>query len=69
MSTTNQIEQTEQIKKGIIDWLTTVAIAAIAISLTQIIHEGTHALTCLITGGDLQEFSALHAACQANSAT
>ncbi|KAA3647196.1 MAG: hypothetical protein DWQ07_06765 [Chloroflexi bacterium] len=50
-----------------VDWLTTLAIAAVAIALTQIIHEGTHALTCVAVGGDLKEFSALHVACESNS--
>ncbi len=44
----------------VIDWLTTIAIAAIAICITQIIHEGLHLLTCLAVGAELQEFSALH---------
>jgi hypothetical protein len=47
-----------------IDWLTVIAIAAIAISLTQFIHEGMHALTCLVSGAELEEFSALHVSCR-----
>ena len=50
--------------KAIIDWLTTVAIAAIAISLTIAFHEGIHALACFVVGGDLQEYSALHVSCE-----
>jgi hypothetical protein len=46
-----------------VDWLTTIAIATIAISLTIAFHEGIHAVTCLITGSDLQEYSALHVSC------
>ncbi len=46
-----------------IDGLTTMAIAAVAIVLTQTLHEGTHALTCVVVGADLMEFSALHVSC------
>ena len=42
---------------------TLVAISAIAISLTVGLHEGVHALTCVVVGGNLQEFSALHVLC------
>jgi len=42
---------------------TLIAISAIAISLTVGLHEGMHALTCVIVGGNLQEFSALHVLC------
>lgn len=49
--------------KPIVDWLTVIAIAAIAISLNVSLHEGVHALTCLATGGELQEYSALHVSC------
>lgn len=49
--------------KAIIDWPTTIAIAAVAVSLTIAFHEGIHALTCVIFGGDLQEYSALHVSC------
>lgn len=50
-------------RKTAVDWLTTMAIAAIAVSLTVAFHEGIHALSCVVLGGDLQEFSALHVAC------
>jgi len=32
-------------RKPVVDWLTVVAIAAMAISLTVASHEGVHALT------------------------
>jgi hypothetical protein len=51
----------------IVDWLTVVAIAAIAISINVGFHEGVHALTCVAAGGDLQEYSALYAECQSSS--
>lgn len=47
----------------VVDWLTVVAIAAIAISLNVAFHEGVHALTCLAVGGRLQEYSALYESC------
>ena len=53
--------------KRVIDWLTTMAIAAVAISCTQIIHEGLHAVTCIFVGADLQEFSSLHVSCQSGT--
>jgi hypothetical protein len=54
-------------RKPVFDWLTAVAIAAIAISLTVAFHEGIHAITCVTVGGNLQEYSALYATC--NSST
>ena len=51
------------VRKPIVDWLTVVAIAAIAISLNVAFHEGVHALTCLAVGGHLQEYSALYESC------
>lgn len=45
------------------DWLTIIAIATIAISLTVAFHEGVHALSCVVLGGDLSEYSALHVNC------
>ena len=51
------------VRKTVVDWLTVVAIAAIAISLTIAFHEGIHALTCLAVGGDLLEYSALYESC------
>ena len=55
--------QPVSIQKPVVDWVTVVAIAAIAISITVSFHEGVHALTCLVVGGHLQEYSALHASC------
>ncbi len=45
-----------------IDWLTTIAISATAVSLEIAFHEGVHAVTCLF-GGTLLELSALHVDC------
>ncbi len=56
-------------RKPAADWLTVAAIAAIAISLNVAFHEGVHALTCLITGGDLQIYSALAVLCETTTAT
>jgi hypothetical protein len=49
--------------KPVVDWVTVVAIAAIAISFNVAFHEGVHALTCRAIGGDLQEYSALYESC------
>ena len=49
--------------KPSVDWLTVVAIAAIAISLTVASHEGVHAITCLAVGSSLEEYSALYVEC------
>ena len=35
-------------------------------TLTTTIHEGTHAMVCLLLGGELKEFSALHVLCHAD---
>ena len=43
--------------------VTILAIAAIASSLTTFFHEGVHALSCPLVGGQLKEFSALHVDC------
>jgi hypothetical protein len=51
------------VRKPVVDGLTVVAIAAIAISFTVALHEGVHAITCLVVGGDLQEYSALYESC------
>lgn len=53
----------DQQTKAKVDWLTTVAIAAIAISIVVAFHEGVHALTCVAGGGQLLEYSALHVEC------
>jgi hypothetical protein len=50
-----------------VDWITVVAIAAIAISLNVAVHEGIHALTCLVVGGQLQEYSALYVSCDSHT--
>ncbi len=55
-------------RRPVVDWLTTMAIAAVAVSLTIGLHEGVHALTCVLVGGDLQELSALHVVCEAGGA-
>ena len=52
---------------AVVDWLTVVAISAIAISLNVALHEGAHALACLATGGRLEEFSALYVSCASRS--
>jgi hypothetical protein len=53
--------------KPVVDWLTVVAIAAIAISFNVAFHEGVHALTCVAVGGNLQEYSALYESCDSPS--
>ena len=55
--------QTSSSSKITIDWLTVIAIAAIAVSLTIAFHEGIHTLSCMVVGGDVLEYSALHADC------
>jgi hypothetical protein len=57
------MSQTDSVRRPVVDWLTVVAIAAIAISLNVALHEGVHALTCLAVGGHLQEYSALYESC------
>ncbi|MEA3440664.1 MAG: hypothetical protein U9R58_10310 [Chloroflexota bacterium] len=57
------MSQTSSVRKPVVDWLTVVAIAAIAISFTVAFHEGVHAITCLAVGGNLQEYSALYESC------
>ncbi len=66
-SVMTQVPQAAQAETAV-DWLTTMAIAAVAIGLTQVIHEGLHALTCTAVGAKLQEFSALHVSCQSETA-
>jgi len=55
--------QAVSVRKPVVDWLTVVAIAEIAISFNVAFHEGVHALTCLAVGGHLQEYSALYESC------
>lgn len=57
------MSQANTVRKPVIDWLTVVGIAALAITFTVIFHEGVHALACLVTGGDLQG-AALYASCE-----
>ncbi len=49
------------------DWLTIVAIAVIAAIFTIWFHESTHAITCLLTGGSVKEYSALYVLCETAS--
>ena len=57
------------VREPVVDRLTVVAIAAIAISLTVGLHEGVHALTCVVVGGDLLEYSALYESCGSTNTT
>ena len=57
------MSETVRVRKPVVDLLTVVAIAAIAISFTVAFHEGVHALTCIVVGGNLQEYSALYESC------
>jgi hypothetical protein len=57
------MSSTPALRSAHADWLTVVAIAAIASSVNTGFHEGVHALTCLAVGGDLREYSALHVLC------
>ena len=52
-----------------VDWLTVVAIGAIAISFNVAFHEGVHALTCLTVGSHLKEYSALYVSCESQTLT
>jgi hypothetical protein len=63
------VSQTGTARKPVVDALTVVAIAAIAISLNVAFHEGVHALTCLAVGGRLEAYSALYASCDSATAT
>jgi hypothetical protein len=56
-------------RRPVVDALTVVAIAAIAISLNVAFHEGVHALTCVAVGGRLQAYSALYADCDSPTVT
>ncbi|HEX7070430.1 MAG TPA: hypothetical protein VF190_06480 [Rhodothermales bacterium] len=60
-----QIAQPASITRPAVDALTTVAIASVAISLVQILHEGTHAAACVAVGAGIREMSALHVSCHA----
>jgi hypothetical protein len=63
------MSEATSVHKPVVDWLTVVAIAAIAISFNVAFHEGVHALTCLAVGGDLQEYSALYETCDSPTAS
>jgi len=54
------------VRKPVIDWLTVVGIAALAISFTVAFHEGVHVLACFAVGGDLQG-AALYASCESTT--
>ncbi len=49
------------------DWVTLFALAALAAALNVGLHEGAHAVTCLLTGGTMVEFSALHVSCDSTT--
>ena len=51
-------------RKAVVDLLTTIAIAAIAVIATGLFHEGIHAVSCVVLSGGLQEYSSLHVACE-----
>jgi hypothetical protein len=53
------------VRRSTVHLWTTIAIAALAASLTVGLHEGVHALTCLAVGGELHEYSAHHVDCTA----
>jgi hypothetical protein len=61
------MSESASVRKPVMDWLTVVAIAAIAISLNVAFHEGVHALTCIAVGSHLQEYSALYVSCDSPS--
>lgn len=58
---------TKSAKKLPVDLLTVFGIALLVVSINVTKHEGVHALTCLVTGGTLLEFSAQHVDCDAPS--
>ena len=59
--------QAASTRKPVADWLTVVAIAAIAISLNVAFHEGVHAITCVAVGSHLSEYSALYVSCESST--
>jgi hypothetical protein len=61
------MSSTAEGRKPVVDGLTIVAIAAIAMSLNVALHEGVHALTCLAVGSRLQAYSALYADCDSST--
>lgn len=52
-----------QISSRQMDWLTIVALGALAYALTVFLHESTHALTCPIVGQPVVELNALYVDC------
>lgn len=62
------MSQGNLVRKPMVDWVTIVAIAAMAISFTVAFHEGVHALACVAVGGDLLEYSALYEECDSSTA-
>ncbi|MEM7030789.1 MAG: hypothetical protein AAF629_14580 [Chloroflexota bacterium] len=63
------MSQASSSPKAKVDWLSTMAIAALSVSLTVAFHEGIHALSCIIVGSDLQEYGALHVDCASSTIT
>jgi hypothetical protein len=61
------MSQRNTARKPVIDWLTVIGIAALAISFTVAFHEGIHALACLAVGGDLHAYSALYGTCNTST--
>jgi hypothetical protein len=61
------MSQAARVHEPVVDWITVVAIAAIAISFTVATHEGVHAIACVAVGGDLQEYSALYEDCDSST--
>jgi hypothetical protein len=57
------MSEATSVRKPVIDRLTVIAIASIAISFNVAFHEGVHALACLSVGSYLQEYSALYVSC------
>ena len=51
-----------------INWLTVVSLAASAVLLTILFHESIHGIVCLVLGGDIQQFSAVHVRCPCDEA-
>jgi hypothetical protein len=51
-----------------INWLTVISLAASAVLLTILFHESVHGLVCLVLGGDIQQFSAVHVRCPCDEA-
>ncbi len=60
------MSQVNSVRKPVIDWLTVVGIAALAISLTIAFHEAIHAITCLAVGGKLQGYT-MYASCESSA--